>query len=66
MYHSVSYFFYSEELECLDIIHLGTCKEEVVQDLVFLDRNRRITECQGLEATLKDHVVQSPCQSRKT
>ena len=26
----------------------------------------RITECQVLEGTLKDHQVQSPCQSRNT
>lgn len=26
----------------------------------------RITECQGLKGTLKDHQVQSPCLSRNT
>jgi len=30
------------------------------------EKNQRITECQVLEGTLKDHVVQSPCQSRNT
>jgi len=28
--------------------------------------NHRITKCQGLERTLKDHLVQSPCWSRNT